>query len=245
MNQPYIYNGIKTHYDIYTDGRVYSNLTKRFLKPYKNHGGYMNVDLYINGNRIKKGLHQLVAETFIPNPENKTTVNHENGIKTDNTVENLTWATPHEQNVHAVNNNLVKHASGSKCHFAKTNEDTILQVCEFLSKGYCPLDIAYKLNIPVKTVYSVRNRETWKDISKNYVFPTSRRIRNMTVSLKDRDNIEMLLMNGDNVKEICNILNLPYENKYIRKLIYDMKYNLNKAQRLANDDSYYFIVINA
>lgn len=68
--------------------------------------GYMHIALYKNNKGKNYYVHRLVAEAFIENPENKKTVNHINGNKHDNRVENLEWLTYSENNVHAIEKGL-------------------------------------------------------------------------------------------------------------------------------------------
>ncbi len=91
-------------YEVSNLGRVKG---PKGIKSRGNHK-YHSVDLYINGKRYPKYAHRLVAEMFIPNPENKKEINHINGIKDDNRVENLQWVTRSENMKHGYDNGLVK-----------------------------------------------------------------------------------------------------------------------------------------
>ena len=72
------------------------------------------MNLYNSGRRITKQVHRLVAEAFIPNPLNKPCVNHINGDKTDNRVDNLEWCSYSENTKHALNTGLYVPLRGDK-----------------------------------------------------------------------------------------------------------------------------------
>lgn len=95
-------------YEIYEDGRVYSIKRSKFLKVGFNAKGYIKVNLCVNGIKMTKLIHRLLAEAFIDNPLNKPQVNHINGVKTDNKLKNLEWCTNSENQSHAYNNSLKK-----------------------------------------------------------------------------------------------------------------------------------------
>ena len=89
--------------------RLYKNGKVNFMTP-RILNGYWRVKL-CNGNTQKEYfLHRLIAQAFIPNPENKPEINHINGIKTDNRIENLEWVTRSENAIHATKTGLLKYS---------------------------------------------------------------------------------------------------------------------------------------
>lgn len=108
--------GWEEKYQVSNKGRVKSldrwinrkNGIKAFLKgkilnPSIGKNGYYLLALSKNCNPVSIYLHRLIAEAFIPNPKNKRTVNHINGITIDNNIDNLEWATYSENHLHAFN----------------------------------------------------------------------------------------------------------------------------------------------
>lgn len=91
---------LENRYIAYPDGRVYSKHFHKFLKPTYNHDGYIRFHIQVieNGKSVSRLIfaHRIIASLLIPNPENKPYINHKNGNKQDNRVENLEWVTQKE-----------------------------------------------------------------------------------------------------------------------------------------------------
>ncbi len=98
-----IFKPVADKYEVsnFGNARSWKSGDPKILKPQITKRGYLYVQLYINGKHEKHLVHRLVAQAFIANPDNKPEVNHLNGVKSDNRVENLEWVTRSENNQHA------------------------------------------------------------------------------------------------------------------------------------------------
>lgn len=99
--------GFEEYYSITEDGKIFSKRRQRFLKLSLKKNGYVYIELNVAGNVYYKRVHRLVAETYIPNPDNKPMVNHKDGNKSNNYYTNLEWVSGSENNIHAIENGLV------------------------------------------------------------------------------------------------------------------------------------------
>lgn len=87
------------NYSINENGEVRNDVTGAIKKPYLNKSnGYLTVDLYSNNKSVKVTIHRLLAETFLPNPDNKPCVDHKDGNRQNNSLSNLRWATFSDNN---------------------------------------------------------------------------------------------------------------------------------------------------
>jgi hypothetical protein len=117
------------NYSITKDGKVFSHKTNKFLSNRNNKKrGYNYVVLYANNKHKNILVHRLVAIAYLQNPLNKRCVNHINGIKTDNRVENLEWNTHSENSKHAYKNGLVKISNLCNQNKVKANSKLVVNL---------------------------------------------------------------------------------------------------------------------
>jgi hypothetical protein len=155
----------KGHYDVSNCGRFYNNKFNRFIKPRKNSDGYLNVTFCIDGVITNYKAHRLIAEAFIPNPLNLPVINHKDGDKTNNNVENLEWCTSSENRIHAVNVLGCKTGIGIRNVNAKLNDDNIREIRKELSNGATGISLANKYGVDPKQISRIKNNKTWKHIT--------------------------------------------------------------------------------
>jgi hypothetical protein len=134
---------------LYSDGRIWSKWKKGFLNIAPNGCGYkiMIID------NVKYYQHIMIAKAFIPNPNNFPLVNHLNGIKSDNRIENLVWATHSDNLEHA-------YRTGER---GKITKQQAIEI-KYSDPKIFHTDLAKKYNISSTAVSNIRNGKFWKNI---------------------------------------------------------------------------------
>ena len=160
---PLVYQNKKyPNFEVSNTGKLRNVKTGTIYRQYKNHQGYYQVCVSLGGRLDKKvfKIHRAVAETFVPLVEGKDIINHKDGNKTNNFVDNLEWVTNQENIIHAVKTGLLVPKSGTQNPCAKLTEDDI----EYIRSHYIPKDKKYgcralgeKFNVSHATISRVVN----------------------------------------------------------------------------------------
>jgi hypothetical protein len=147
-------------------GNVKSKKRKKeiILKPLKTHDGYFFVRLS-NGDKFKNiRIHRLVALTFIKGVKHKNEVNHIDGDKSNNRVDNLMWCNRSENMLHAYRSEL-KCSSGELNSNSKLTKVDVMLIRNYYENGiYKQFELANIFKVSKHAIYSIIYRRTWKNI---------------------------------------------------------------------------------
>jgi hypothetical protein len=157
------------NYGIYPDGRVLNLKTGSFLKPQANKRGYLQLALWSFGRRKMLYVHRLIAELFVEGQtDDRKTVNHIDGDKSNNNKNNLEWCTNTENSAHAKATGLYNKGEGHQNSLYTDNQ--IHKVCKLLSNKLTAPEVSKFSNVKVHTVKAIRERKQWTDISSSYAW---------------------------------------------------------------------------
>lgn len=159
------------YYLISNLGRIKNVKNGTIMKNYKNKNNpYYKITLSF-GNRNKQvtmRVHRAVAQTFIPNPDNLPQVNHKDGNKLNNNIENLEWVTGKQNNIHAVVNKLSR--SGEMSQLSKLTSEQIEYIkekCIPYDKNFGCIALAKKFNVDSSTISKIIHDMSWKKYDNN------------------------------------------------------------------------------
>jgi hypothetical protein len=146
------------------------------LRPATDKKGYLRVALVKNGKLHTLKVHRIVASAFIYNPENKPQVNHKNGNKKDNSVQNLEWCTQKENAIHAVKNGLwdmkiagwnkgITTIKGSQIGTSLLKEFQVIEIRnKFKPRKYTRKMLAKEYNVTEACIADIVRGKSWKHL---------------------------------------------------------------------------------
>lgn len=160
------------HYWIYEDGSLYSEHTHKFLMPFKigrKEYPYLAYKLCLGGVEKTEQVHRLVANAFIPNPDNLATVNHKDGDTFNNHVSNLEWMTQQENKASAFRYGISEAWwIGDKHSRSTFTNEEVIAICEAFQNGVKPVQMAKSTTLLYQKLFRIYNRDNWKSISQHY-----------------------------------------------------------------------------
>lgn len=149
------------NYEVSNYGNVRNSKTKKEKKCNLNTQGYLQTQLSKNNVRKNFRINRLVAITFIPNENNYTQVNHIDGNKLNNHVDNLEWCLPKENIRHAIENKL-RNMNGSLNPNSKLSLEDVIFI---KNSPLNPTELAEMFGVSRQNIHYIKKNKTWCDIN--------------------------------------------------------------------------------
>ena len=155
----------ETNYDVSSEGQVRNKQTKQIKSLRYSNKGYARVTLYPSGKTYS--VHRLVAENFIINPNNYPSVNHKDGNKANNKLENLEWCTPKQNTRHAIDviqTMTTADWSGIKNPEHKLDYGLVYSIKFGLLGQLSNFRLEKMLGVQEETIRRIKVNELWKHV---------------------------------------------------------------------------------
>lgn len=144
-------------------GQIYSLISKKIMKTHNDKDGYQQLRMTIKkGKAVTVKAHRLIAQTFLPNPENKPHINHKDGNKMNNAVSNLEWCTAKENNKHARKVGLLNDC-GINNSRAVCDQKMLDKIRQLISEGKTNTEIEKITGISNGVVSHIRRGTHYKE----------------------------------------------------------------------------------
>jgi hypothetical protein len=206
------------HIYVSTDGKVYSDLSGKIkeLTQTETQFGYLDASVSVgNGNSIKKRVHRLVAETYLPNPLLLREVDHIDCNKKNNNLENLEWVSSKENKRRARLNGLYDNTIGENHHNAILTEDIVHSICKCLQDGMRNKDVSELFGIHKDLISHIKIGDLWRPISSQYIFRIKRTNRK----------------SSEFIHKVCQAIKEGYNNREIHGM-FNREITIHDVQRI-------------
>ena len=153
---------LKFNYYVTDDGRIWSERTQKYLTPQYDKNGYVKIQMRsTDGKSHRYSVHRLVLENFKPvNGMEKLQVNHKDGDKLNNSLDNLEWTTCKENIRHAIEHNLRAKINGG----AKLTPEQVIEIYRRANNGEQNIKLGKEFDINPDQIGRIKNKKSWKNI---------------------------------------------------------------------------------
>lgn len=148
-------------YEVNILGQIRNVRTGRYTQPVPDKDGYFRVVVYFNGKTNNYIVHRIIAEHFIPNPNNYPIINHKDGNKQNNKISNLEWCTNLQNMQHAARNGFFHGRKGEEHHNARLAENDIREIRKLRKQGVLRNDVAKRFSIQPQQVTRICSYQRW------------------------------------------------------------------------------------
>lgn len=159
--------GYEEAYKISNYGNVYSKHVNRILSPETNNNGYVYIRLWKNNKRKTFVIHRLVGKYFLHNPNNFPELNHIDGNKLNNKVDNLEWCDRSFNIKHSYDNNLRELPKGEINGNSKLKEHEVIKILKLLNNGSSVKQLSKIYKVSWECINNIKLNKSWKHIDRN------------------------------------------------------------------------------